>query len=263
MAVAHKSAISISYFYIPVEFHKATRDISISFNQLCKESHERIRYKKYCPSCDKEVTNDDIIKGYEYEKGKYVTFTQDEIEKLKTQNDKTIKIEHFAKMTEINPIYFQKDYFLVPDPGATKSYELLRRSLLSMKRVAIARTVIGTNEELLALYPTKECLVAKVLFYQEEIQEIPKSFTNVELTKKDLELGKEFIEAYSRQFDISAYHDEFQIRLREAIQEKISGNEIVSPKEEMSNNIIPFDSAGIERALKLAKQQHHTDRGTA
>ena len=181
MAVAHKSAISVGLLYIPVGLYKTTRDISISFNQLCKDSKERIKYKKYCPSCNKEVDNDDIIKGYEYEKGRYVTFTADELERLKTKKDKTIHIEHFAKMSEIDSLYFQKNYYLVPDSGADKAYELLRQALLSKKEVAIAKTVIGTNEELVVLYPTKECLIAKVLFYQEEIQEIPKSQIKVEV----------------------------------------------------------------------------------
>lgn len=117
MAVAHKSAISVGLLYIPVGLYKTTRDIGISFNQLCKDSHERIKYKKYCPSCDKEIKNEDIIKGYEYEKGRYVTFTSDELERIKSKKDKTIHIEHFAKMSEIDNILFDKDYYLVAEPG--------------------------------------------------------------------------------------------------------------------------------------------------
>jgi len=94
MAVAHKSAISVGLLYIPVGLYKSTKEISVSFNQLCKDTYERVKYKKICPSCNKEVTNSDIIKGYEYEKGKYVTFTGDELDKIKTKKDKTIHIEH-------------------------------------------------------------------------------------------------------------------------------------------------------------------------
>ncbi len=83
MAVAHKSAISVGLLYIPVGLYKTTRDISVSFNQLCKDTKERVRYKKICPSCNKEVSSDEIIKGYEYEQDKYVTFTEDELEKIK------------------------------------------------------------------------------------------------------------------------------------------------------------------------------------
>lgn len=183
MAVAHKSAISVGLLYIPVGLYKTTRDTSISFNQLCKDSKERIKYKKYCPSCNKEVGTDDIIKGYEYEKGHYVTFTQDELEKIKTKKDKTIHVEHFAKMSEIDTLYYQKDYYLLPEPGADKAYELLRQALLSKKEVAVAKTVIGTNEELLVIYPNKECMIAKILYYQEEIQEMPKSQIKVDVAK--------------------------------------------------------------------------------
>ncbi|WP_243205847.1 non-homologous end joining protein Ku [Enterocloster clostridioformis] len=148
------------------------QDISISFNQLCKDSHERIKYKKYCPSCNKEIkSNDDIIKGYEYEKGRYVVFTQDELDKLKTEKDRTVHIDHTAKMSEIDSIYFDKNYYMIPQPGAEKSYELFRQALLSQKLVAVAKTVLGTKQELLVLYPTKECIIAKILFYKEEIQE--------------------------------------------------------------------------------------------
>ena len=164
MAVAHKSAISVGLLYIPVGLYKTTRNTSIAFNQLCKDSHERVKYKKYCPSCDKEINNEDIIKGFEYEKGHYVTFTPDELEKIKSKKDKTIHIEHFARMSEIDNILFDKDYYLVPEPGAEKPYELLRQSLLSKKEVAIAKNVLGTNEDLLVLYPTKECIIAKILF---------------------------------------------------------------------------------------------------
>ena len=107
MPVTHKSAISVGLLYIPVGLYMTTRDADISFHQLCKDSKERIRYKKYCPSCDKEIKNEDIIKGYEYERGKYVTFTQNEPEKIRTKKDKTIHVEHFAKMAEINTILFE------------------------------------------------------------------------------------------------------------------------------------------------------------
>ena len=254
MAVAHRSAIAVNLLYIPVALYKTTRDISISFNQLCKDSHERIRYKKYCPSCDKEIQNEDIIKGYEYQKGHYVTFTQDELEKIKTQKDKTIHIEHFAKISEIDMLLFDKDYYLIPEPGAEKAYELLRKSLLDKKEVGVAKTVIGTNEHLLILYPTRECIIAKILYYQEEIQEIPKSPVKVELSKPELEMAKTLIESMTRKFDISAYHDEYQEKLREAITSKINGNEIVAANESVPDNIVNIMDA-LQKSVELAKKQ--------
>lgn len=254
MAVAHKSAISFGFLYIPVGLYKTTRDTSISFNQLCKDSHERVKYKKICPSCNKEVTTEDIIKGYEYEKGKYVTFTADELEKIKTKKDKTIHIDHFAKMSDIDSIYYDKNYYLIPEPGAEKAYELLRQALFSKKEVAIAKTVIGTKEELMAVYPVKECLMAKILFYQEEIQEIPKSQVKVEVSKEELDMAKLLINSMTRKFDIAAYYDEYQQKLREAITTKINGNEIVSADNgQINNNIINLMEA-LQKSVELAKK---------
>lgn len=260
MAVAHKSAISVGLLYIPVGLYKTTRDISISLNQLCKDSHERIKYKKYCPSCDKEIKNEDIIKGYEYEKGHYVTFTSDELEKIKSNKDKTIHIEHFAKMSEIDNILFDKDYYLVAEPGAEKPYELLRQALMSKKEVGVAKTVIGTNENLLVLYPTKECIIAKILFYQEEIQEIPKSQAKIELSKSELDMAKTLIESMTQKFHISAYHDEYQEKLREAITTKINGNEIVAADTGTPNNIINLMEA-LQKSVEMAKNKKQV--GTA
>ncbi len=256
MSIAHKSAISVGLLYIPVGLYKTTRDTSISFNQLCKDTHEKIKYKKYCPSCNKEVSNDDIIKGYEYEKGKYVTFSTEELEFIKSKKDKTIHIEHFAKMSEIDNLLFDKNYYLIPEPGAEKAYELLRQSLLSKKTVAVAKTVLGTSENLLVVYPTKECLIAKILFYQEEIQEMPKSPVKVDVTKQELDMAKTLIDNMTQKFDISSYHDEYQEKLREAITTKINGNEIVASDTGSQNNIINLMEA-LQKSVEMSK------RGTA
>ena len=258
MAAAHKSAISIGLLYIPVGLYRTTRDISVSFNQLCKDSFERVRYKKYCPSCQKEVKNEDIIKGYEFEKGRYVTISEEELERIKTRKDKTIHIEHFARMTEVDPIYYEKNYYLSPEPGAEKAYELLRQAMLSSKMAAIAKTVIGSNEQLLVLYPTKEIIMAKTLFYQEEIQDMPKTAAKASIQKSELEMAKTMIEAMRKNFDITAYHDEYQARLRAAIEAKIRGQEVVSADSGTPGNIIDLMEA-MKRTVELSQKQ----RGTA
>lgn len=254
MPTAHKSAISIGLLYIPVGLYKTTRETGIAFHQLCKDTHERVKYKKYCPSSNKEISNNDIIKGYEYEKGHYVTFSADELEQLKAPKDKTIHIEHFAKLSEIDPILFDKDYYLAPEPGAEKAYELLRQSLFSKKEAGIAKTVLGTSENLLVLYPTKECIIAKLLHYQEEIQELPKSYSKIEVSRQELEMAKILIESMTRKFDVSSYHDEYQERLRSAITTKINGNEIVSSDTEtVPNNVINLMEA-LQRSVELVKK---------
>ena len=186
MVVAHKGSISMGLVLIPIGMYKATQDNDIHFNQLDKESKARIKYKKYCSHCGNEVTANDIIKGYEYEKDKYVVMTDEELEKIKTKKDKTIHIVQFAKMSEVNMIYYEKDYYAIPDTGAEKAYELLRQSLLSQKKVAIAKTVMGTNEKLLVLYPTKEGIIVKTLFYYDEIAAIPKAVPKMKLDESSI-----------------------------------------------------------------------------
>lgn len=252
MAVAHKSAISVGMIYIPCGLYKTTRDISINFNQLCKDTHQRIKYKKFCGDCGKEVKAPDIIKGYEFEKDKYVTITSDELEKIKTKKDKTIHIIQFSKMNEIENIHYDKNYYIVPDIGGEKAYELFRQSMLKQKKVAIAKTVLGTNETLIVLYPTKEGLIAKTLFYAEEVQEMPKSKGKAQVEKSELDMANSLIESMTKEFDIAAYHDEYQERLQDAIEKKIAGQEIISADSDKPNNVIDLMEA-LKKTVDMAQ----------
>ena len=260
MAVAHKGSISMGLVLIPVGLYKTTVDNDIHFNQLCRESKQRIQYKKYCRHCDTEVTSDDIIKGYEYEKGKYVVMTNEELEKLKTKKDKTIHILQFAKISEVNMTYFEKDYYAVPDSGAEKAYELLRQSLLAEKKVAIAKTVMGTNEKLLVLYPTQNGIIVKTLFYEDEIASMPKSVPKMKLDENELNMAKLLIQNMTKPFEAAAYRDEYQARLREAIMKKIQGQEIVAVDSGEPSNVIDLMEA-LQKSLELTGA--HKEQGTA
>lgn len=256
MAVAHKGSISMGLVLIPIGMYKATLDNDIHFNQLDKESKARIRYKKYCSHCGKEVSSADIIKGYEYEKNKYVVMTDEDLEKIKTKKDKTIHIIQFAKMAEVNMIYYEKDYYAIPDAGAEKAYELLRQALLSQKKVAIAKTVIGTNEKLLVLYPTKEGIIMKTLFYHDEIAAMPKQIPKMKLDENELTMAKMLIDNMTKPFVAEEFRDEYQARLRDAIMKKIQGQEIVAVDNGSQNNIIDLMEA-LQKSLELSK---HSDK---
>lgn len=129
VATSHKGGISFGLVYIPTALYAATKDDKISFNLLHKECGSRIQQKRVCPACGREVANDVLVKGYEYEKGKYVTFTDDDFEKIKTEKDKTIHILQFTNLESINPIYFEKSYYAIPDAGGEKAFELLRTTM--------------------------------------------------------------------------------------------------------------------------------------
>ncbi|HHU73084.1 MAG TPA: Ku protein [Clostridiales bacterium] len=255
MGVSHKGAISLGLLYIPVGLYTTNRDNDIHFNQLCKDTKERVKYKKYCPSCNKEVKGDDIIKGYEYEDGKYVTMTQDELEKIKTKKDKTIHIIQFVHLQEIDPIFYEKNYYAIPEAGAEKAFELLRTAMLDEGKVALAKTVIGTKENLLVLYPTPEGMIAKTLFYQDEILAIPKQIPKVELNEQEVTMAKTLINTMTASFDPSKYKDEYQERLRAAIMKKIHGEDIVAVDTSTPSNVIDLMEA-LQRTLAMNQDKN-------
>lgn len=262
MAVAHKGSISMGLVLIPVGLYKTTVDNDIHFNQLDKESKARIQYKKYCSHCNKEVGPNDIIKGYEYEKDKYVVMTDDDLEKIKTKKDKTIHILQFAKISEINSIFYEKDYYAIPDTGAEKAYELLRQALLSQKKVAIAKTVMGTNEKLLVLYPIKEGMIVKTLFYHDEIAAVPKQVPKVSLDKNELDMAKMLVDNMTKPFVPEDFQDEYQARLRDAIMKKIQGKEIVTADTSEPGNVIDLMEA-LQKSLEISKGNGRKKTGTA
>jgi len=243
-----------------VGLYTTTRDNDIRFNQLCKDTKERVRYKKYCPSCNKEVKSNDIIKGYEYENGKYVIMTEEELEKIKTKKDKTIHVIQFVNLTEIDPLYYERNYYVIPDTGAEKAFELLRSAMLSENKVALAKTVIGTKQNLIVLYPREEGIIAKTLFYHDEIVPIPKQIPRVELQDAEVTMAKTLINTMTGPFEPAAYKDDYQERLRDAILQKIHGQDIVAVDTSTPNNVIDLMEA-LQRSLAMS--QDNKKSGTA
>ena len=121
---SRKSVIAFGMVSIPIAMYTATQNNDIRFNQLHEEDNSRIRYKKTCAHCGKEITNEDIVKGFEYDKDKYVVVTDDDIEKIKTEKDKSIQILHFAQLDQISPVYYNKTYQAFPAAGGEKAFEL-------------------------------------------------------------------------------------------------------------------------------------------
>ena len=258
VAAYHKGAISFGLVHIPVALHTATQDNDIHFNQLCKEDGSRVKYKKVCANCGKEVGSDGIVKGFEFAPGEYVTMTDEDFEKAKTPKDKTIQILHFADLSSIRPIYFDKTYHAVPETGGDKAYELLRRAMLDEQKVAIAKTVMGNSEKLLALIPTDKGLLIETLFFADEVKEMPKEPAHPELNEQELAMAKTLINGMVQEFQPEQYHDEYQARLRQIIEDKIAGKEIVQTPAEQPSNVID-----IMEALKASieqQKQNQTDK---
>ena len=220
MNASYKTAIQFSNLYIPVKLLKICHDSSIELNQLCKDSKERVRYRKYCPSCDKEITNEDIVKGYCYAENRYVILEQSDIESITTDQDKTLKIEYFCKSKEISDLLFDKSYYVIPEMDGEEQYNLLRKAMISNRVVGIAEIVLGTKQELVALFANKDCIIATILFYENEINELPAMFKH-KTNKNELDNLKVAISENTREFDWSEHFDRYQLRLRELILSKI------------------------------------------
>lgn len=243
MAVSHRGAISFGMVHIPVGLYTATQDNDIHFNQLCKEDGSRVKYKKVCANCGKELTVESIVKGFEYEPGKYVTMTDDDFEKAKTEKDKTIHILHFTDLHAIRPIYYEKTYHAIPEQGGDKAFELLRRAMQDEGKVAIAKTVLGTKEKLLALIPTDEGILVETLFFADEVKAVPKELAHPEVSEAELTMAKTLVGAMVQEFQPQAYKDEYQARLWEIINQKIQGKEITIPKENGTTTVIDIMEA--------------------
>lgn len=181
--------------------------------------------------------------------------TQDELEKIKTKKDKTIHIIQFVHLQEIDPIFYEKNYYAIPEAGAEKAFELLRTAMLDEGKVALAKTVIGTKENLLVLYPTPEGMIAKTLFYQDEILAIPKQIPKVELNEQEVTMAKTLINTMTASFDPSKYKDEYQERLRAAIMKKIHGEDIVAVDTSTPSNVIDLMEA-LQRTLAMNQDKN-------
>lgn len=243
MAVSHKGAISFGLVHIPVALYTATQDNDIHFNQLCKEDLSRVRYKKVCAGCGKEITSADIVKGFEYNKDQYVVVSDEDFEKIKTEKDKSLQILHFSDLSAIRPIFYDKTYHVIPEAGGEKAFALLRQAMLEEQKVAIAKTVMGNKETLLAIIPTQEGLLIETLFYHDEIKALPKDFARPEVNPAELEMAKKLIDSLEQPFQPGLYQDEYQLRLKELIENKIAGKEIVTAQAPKKGNVIDLMDA--------------------
>lgn len=238
MAISTRTVISWGLVAIPVAMYTSTQSNDISFNQLHKDDHQKIQYKKVCGNCGKEVKSSDIVKGYQYDKDRFVIITDDELKRIKTEQERSIQILHFAQLDQISPIYYDKCYYVVPEAGGDKAFELLRRTLLEEQKIAIGKTVIGSHATLMALIPRQEGLLISTMHFADEIKDFPKSYSRPEITDQELTMARSLISSMNVPFDPATYYDEYQTKLRQMIEDKIAGKEIVAAPQVPKGNVI-------------------------
>lgn len=226
MAYSYKCNLSFGLVYIPVKLVAAAKSNDIGFNMIDSKSMSRIKYVKTDMDGNK-VDNKDIVKGYEYEAGKFVIFSDKDFEDIKTTSDKNIEIECFVSVDEIDPIYYNKPFYVVPS-GAEKAFAVLLTAMAESGKAAIAKTVLGSKESLIAVRSIDGAMVLNTLYFSDEIQASPYKATG-ETGKKELDLAKAIIEGMNEHFAPEKYKDEYRERLMQAIQAKVEGEEIKTP----------------------------------
>ncbi|MBC2889522.1 Ku protein [Gordonibacter massiliensis (ex Traore et al. 2017)] len=225
-----KGAIAFGLVYIPVELFAATQDDAVRFNQLAKDSMQRVRYVKTCPDCKRELGPEDIVKGYQYEKGKYVVVSDEELDAIKTQADRAMKIVQFTDLSDVSPIYFEKPYQVVAQPGGEKPLELLRLAMVEEGKIAIGTTVLGNSETPIALIPYEDDLVMMTLHYQSEVKDIPKAQQHPGIEDAELDMAKRLVESMDAPFDPARFKNTYQEKLMGLIQDKVAGKQIAAEK---------------------------------
>lgn len=252
MAYSYKGSINFGLVYIPITLFSSVKQNDIGFNMLDKKTMSRVKYKKTCVDCDnREVKNQDIVKGYQYEKDKYVIFTQKDFEKIKTQKDKNITILQFVDLKEIDPIYFDKAYYVKPT-GGEKAFFVLLQAMQKQNKAGIAKTVLGTKESLILLRAHNGQMLVNTLYFFDEVLS-PPQIKQEKVQKKEIDLATTLIDQMTKKFEPQKFKDEYNQKIKNAIKAKIKGNEIVetSVEEEPAKIINLMDA--LQKSLKKAK----------
>ncbi len=225
-------SISFGLVTVPVRMISATRSQDVRFHQLEEGTGSRIRLRRVSEKTGEEVTNDRIVKGFELEKDKYVIIEAEEIASLKPKATRQIEIEDFVDLSDIDPVFFEQPYYLIPDKDNAKAYRLLAEVMEDLGKVAIGRFVLRSKEALVAIRPVDGALVLETMRFADEVlaidREQPLAEPASEPTEREKEMARQLVNSLTAEFDPTKYHDEYREELLALIDKKAAGEEIVA-----------------------------------
>lgn len=246
-----RGSISFGLITIPIKIYTATEPKEIQFHNLCPTCHTPLKYKRWCPHCEKEIEWKDILKGYKLTKEKWIILEKGELKKIKLTSTKTIDVQEFVDVAQIDPIYFQKAYYVVPEEMGVKAYSLFVEALRIANKAAIGKVVIRDKEYLVALRAFKKGLVMHILYYLGEIRDINElsELKNlVVVSKEELEMAKLLINKLSKkEFDVSKFKDRYTEALKKLIKAKAAGKELEIKEEKPA-----IEAKSLMEALKAS-----------
>jgi len=251
-------AISFGLVNVPVKLYSATSPKTVRFHQLSSKTGARIRQKRVDPSTGDEVPYEEIVKGYEVTPDRYVLITPEELDALDPKATRTIDIEEFVDLADIDPIYYDHSYYLAPTAGGAKAYRLLLDAMTESGKVGIGRVVLRSKQQLCALRPTEGVLTLSTMLFGDEV--LPpdrldelEAIGEAEATDRELKMAQQLISSLSAEFDPSQYRDEYRERVLELIERKASGEEIAVQPEAEEPAAAPDLMAALEASLAAVK----------
>jgi DNA end-binding protein Ku len=251
-------AISFGLVNVPVKLYSATSPKTVRFHQLSGKTGVRIKQKRVDPSTGEEVPFEDIVKGYEITPERYVMIDPEELEALDPKATRTIDIEEFVEISDIDPIYYDHTYYLAPTAGGAKAYRLLLDAMREAGKVGIGRVVIRSKQQLCALRPTEDVLALTTMLFGDEvlapdrIDEL-ESVDEAEASDRELTMAQQLIDSLSNEFDPSKYHDEYRERVLELIERKAAGEEVAIQPQAEEPAPAPDLMAALEASLAAVK----------
>lgn len=243
MHTTFKGSISFGLVHIPIKLFVATEEKDIRMRQIHRECHSPIQYMKYCPVCKKELETAEIVKAYENEPGKFVVLEQGELDEIATEKSRNIEIIDFVKLEEIDPIYFNKSYYIGPNETGHKAYSLLRQAMNETGKIGVAKITMRSKEHLAVIRVFDKGMILETIFYPDEVRsvdQVPGVMENqqVEVNQKEMDIAKQLIEQLTIPFEPAKYTDEYRSSLMNMIQAKVTDADVIVAKEAPKNNII-------------------------
>ncbi|MFY9139806.1 MAG: Ku protein [Thermacetogeniaceae bacterium] len=251
-----QGAISFGLVNIPIKVYPAVQDKDIKFRFLHKECHTPLIYERRCPSCDRAVQMEEVVRAYEYEKGRFVTI-EDEL--LAPQGDvlHTVDIMDFVHLEEIDPIYFAKPYYLAPGTGGEKAYRLLHHAMQETGKVAVARTRLRKKTSLVALRVFKQLLLMSIMYYDDQIRRVDSLMDpqkKIDINENEVKMAVELIGNLASSFEPEKYEDEQRKKLEKAIAAKIAGKEVTVAPAAPSDKVVDLVEA-LKASLEMTKKK--------
>lgn len=252
-----KGSISFGLVNIPVKMFAATEDKDIRFKILHKKCRTPIKQERVCPTCKEEIGPDDLVRGFEYEPGKFVLIDDEDLEAIRPATARTAEILDFVDLREIDPIYFDKSYYLAPqENNGDKAYSLLRHAMQKTGRIAIAKITIRNKQSLAVIRVLNNILILETIFYPDEVRpvsQVPGVPENVRIEERELAMAEQLIESLTAEFKPEKYKDEYREELMNLIRKKAEGKEIVTAPEAPQRNVVDL-MAALQASLQQTQE---------